>query len=87
MTSDGLPYEPPRTVKVWPAGVLIVLGALGLWFANAYKPSPTNDVGLNGNQLVLSPTTYHTIQVASIIVLVVGVIRLLVAIGRLAGRR
>lgn len=68
-------------VRVWPSGFLLVLGAVGLWFAETYKPTVSNQLGLNGS-FYLKPGPYHVIALGSILLLVIGGIRLLMAIGR-----
>jgi hypothetical protein len=73
--------EPPRR-SVWPAGLALVLGAIGLWFAQAYKPSLSNTLGLNGNTFVLKPGAYHALIIVSIVLLAVGGIRLLMGLNR-----
>lgn len=74
--------RPKRSGRVWPAAVLLVLGAVGLWFAETYKPSVANDLGLNGNKFVLKPESFHIIVIVSIVLLVIGGVRLLTAAGR-----
>jgi hypothetical protein len=65
---------------VWPSAFWIVAGAIGLWFAETYKPSASNQLGLNGNSFYLKPATDHVIVIASLVVVMAGVIRLLVVL-------
>jgi len=58
----------------------MIAGAIGLWFAETYKPSASNELGINGNSFYLKSSTDHLIVIVSIIVLVLGVVRLLVVL-------
>jgi hypothetical protein len=66
--------------NVWPAGIALVLGAVGLWFAQTYKPSVSNALGLNGNTFFLKPGAYHALVIVSIVLLIGGGIRLLMVL-------
>jgi len=68
--------------RVWPAGLLLILGAIGLWFAETYKPSAANILGLNDNKFYLKSDAYHALVIVSIVLLVLGGIRLLMAVSR-----
>ncbi len=46
-----------------------------MWFAQTYKPTVANELGLNGNTFYLKPGIYHILMVVSIVLLVGGVIR------------
>lgn len=72
---DGRPRR-----RVWPSAFWIVAGAIGLWFAETYKPSAANQLGLNGNSFYLKSGTDHVVVIISIVVLLAGVIRLLVVL-------
>jgi hypothetical protein len=63
--------------RVWPSVFCVVAGALGLWFSEAYKPSASNQLGLNGNSFYLNPGPDHLITVAAVIVIVIGALRFL----------
>jgi hypothetical protein len=89
VTTEGIPYNVPTTTKerVRPtslilSAMLIIAGGFGLWFAETYKPSVANALGLNGNTFVLKPGAYHAILIVSIVLLVLGAIRLLTALSR-----
>jgi len=73
-----------RRPRIWPAGLILAIGAVGVWFAQTYKPTVSNELGLNGNTFVLKPGSYHLIVIVSIVLPVIGGIRLLMAGG---GRR
>jgi hypothetical protein len=82
---DGQPTGTPTVVtgpRIWPAGLMLAVGAVGMWFANTYKPTLSNQLGLNGNTFVLKPGSYHLIVIVSIVLLVVGGIRLVMALRR-----
>jgi hypothetical protein len=61
---------------IWPAGIAAVLGVIGIWFAQTYRPTAANQLGLNGNTFYLKPGTYDVIMVAAIALVIGGVIRL-----------
>jgi hypothetical protein len=61
---------------------MLALGAIGMWFAQTYKPTFSNELGLNGNTFVLKPGSYHLIVIVSIVLLVIGGIRLVMALRR-----
>lgn len=89
VTTEGIPYQPVpprrrsgRPVGIWPAAIAVVLGGLGLWFAQTFKPSAANALGLNGNSFYLKPATYHALLVVSVILIVLGALRLLTALFR-----
>jgi hypothetical protein len=79
--TPGPVAKPTRKRRVWPAGILLVIGAVGLWFAETYKPSVANDLGLNGNKFVLKPESFHVIVIVSIVLMVIGGLRLVMAAG------
>lgn len=79
LTTPQTPDPRPRR-RVWPSAFWIVAGAIGLWFAETYKPSAANQLGLNGNSFYLKSGTDHLIVIVSIVVLALGVIRLLVVL-------
>lgn len=89
VTTEGLAYrepepgqvrEGPSAVALFFSAVLIIGGAICLWIAQNYKPTLSNQLGLNGNSHVLSSGGYHALMVAGIIFLVAGVLRLLLAL-------
>ena len=92
VTTEGIPYRHPSDVRssrtdpsftgLFLATVLLVGGAICLWFAENYKPSLSNQLGLNGNAQVLTPGAYHTLMMTmvGIVCLVLGAIRLLTAL-------
>jgi hypothetical protein len=92
VTTEGIAYRPPSDVRPSRAGpsltglflatVLLIGGAICLWVAENYKPSLGNQLGLNSNSFVLSPTGYHTLMIVGIVCLVLGAIRLLTALLR-----
>jgi hypothetical protein len=87
-----LPYElpkPPHEPRSGPSGsslflaaVLLIGGGICLWIAENYKPTLTNELGLNGNTHVLTPGAYHTLMIVGIVCLVLGLIRLVTALSR-----
>lgn len=94
MTTEGIAYrspEPPRTVESddRPSAVsmlltafLLVTGGVCIYVAQAYKPSLSNQLGLNGNSFVLSPDSEHALMIAGVIFLFAGLVRLLLAFSR-----
>jgi hypothetical protein len=69
MTSEGVPIEEPelddQPEPIWATFVLLLLGGAGIWFAQTYKPTFANQLGLNNNTFVLKPETYHIILFGS----------------------
>lgn len=92
VTTEGIPYPESSDIRSSRAGpsftglfltaVLLVGGGICLWIAENYKPSLSNELGLNGNSHVLTPTAYHTLVIVGIVCLVLGAIRLLTALLR-----
>lgn len=92
VTTEGLAYQLPKQVETSRSGtsptglllaaVLLIGGGVCLWVAENYKPTLGNELGLNGNSHVLTPSSYHTLMVAGIVCLVLGAIRLLTALVR-----
>lgn len=66
--------------RIWPAGLTLAIGVLGMCFAQTYKPTLSTELGLNGNTFVLTPGSYHLIVIVSIVLLVIGGIRLVMAL-------
>jgi Protein of unknown function (DUF2510) len=81
-----MPLAPEGSADDGPGGSIvlyvfwILAGAVGLWLALTYKASASNQLGLNGNSFYLKPGPDHLITIASILVLVLGSIRLLVVL-------
>ena len=92
VTTEGIPYQAPSDIRSSRAGpsvsglflatALLVAGAICLWLAQIYKPSLSNLLGLNGNDMLLTPASYHTLVIVGIVCLVLGVVRLLTALLR-----
>jgi hypothetical protein len=92
VTTEGLAYQVPAQVPTSRSGpsptglllaaVLLVGGAVCLWIAQNYKPTVGNELGLNGNSHVLTPGAYHTLMIVGIACLILGGIRLVVALIR-----
>lgn len=61
---------------LWMAGVPLALGIIGVWFAETYKPSLSNALGLNGNSFYLPAGLDHLILIVSVAVGVFGLVRL-----------
>ena len=72
----------PSLTGLFLAAVLLIGGGICLWVAENYKPSLSNELGLNGNSHVLTPTADHTLIIVGIVCLVLGAIRLLTALVR-----
>jgi hypothetical protein len=79
LTSDDAGDARDRGSIVLPA-FWIIAGAVGLWLAQTYKPSASNQLGLNDNSFYLRPGTDHLVTIASILVIVLGAIRTLVVL-------
>lgn len=90
VTTEGIPYQLPADIRpsrarpsstgLLLAAVLLTAGGICLWIAQNYKPSLGNQLGLNGNSHVLTPSAYHTLMIVGIVCLVLGGIRLLTAL-------
>jgi hypothetical protein len=89
VTTEGIPYELPAdaasrtgSTGFLLAAVLLIAGGICLWIAENYKPTLSNQLGLNGNSLVLTRGAYHALMIVGIVCLVLGGIRLLAALVR-----
>jgi Protein of unknown function (DUF2510) len=92
VTTEGIRYRAQSDVRSFRTGpslsslllaaVLLVGGGICLWVAENYKPSLSDELGLNGNSHVLTPTAYHTLMIVGIVCVVLGAIRLLTALLR-----
>jgi Protein of unknown function (DUF2510) len=91
VTTEGIAYRlqehertrsGPGCVGLVLSGLLLITGGVCLWIAETYKPTLSNQLGLNGNKFVLTPGTYHALMIAGIVFLVLGVVRLLFALSR-----
>jgi hypothetical protein len=78
--SEAPAPEPRKKRRAWPTVLLVILGAVGYWFVQTYKPTASNQLGLNGNTFYLK-TRLRLIVVVSIVLLVIGVVRLLASLG------
>jgi hypothetical protein len=65
--------------RTWPSAFCIIAGAVGLWLGETYKPSASNQLGLNGNSFYLNPGPDHLIVVVSIVLIGLGAVRLLLS--------
>jgi hypothetical protein len=91
VTTEGVAYrvqdhEPARSrpsiVSLVFSGLVLITGGVCLWIAETYRPTVSNQLGLNGDKIVLSSGTYNALMIAGIVLLVLGAIRLLLAVMR-----
>lgn len=91
VTTEGLAYQFPeskqrrRGVSVLAlvlSGLLLITGGVCLWIAETYKPTLSNQLGLNGNTMVLSSGAYPALMIGGIALLAFGVLRLVLAVVR-----